>query len=561
MVFSYWGLDAQQSAHGTIVEYKNIIANYCESVKRKMIFLPLSQRNIQYRKTLKKKEQIMKKSIICIIVAAILLAMPQPARAAENGFTDVSPDDWFYEAVQFVKDEGLFDGMTPTTFAPNGTMTRAMFVQVLANQTINYEEPKAGENSLFMDVPTKAWYFPAVQWAARNKIVTGKEDGKFFPADEISREEMVKMLFNYAVMTGEVTSADMSMLDGYSDKGEIAAYARIPFAWAVSKGIISGTGGNKLAPKGKALRSHAAEMFQKAFPVLTKKAIVPAKSEPDDPSNDFLNALSLTFNQLTEGQTLTPVADIYGTLMYEGFAKYPDIQAYFVEGEQGMGPEYPRHITAPLSSVFPELIGKTLGEVFNILGGSAYLGENLETRLPTIEYITKGYIFEICLNAVDLTPDADKQVEIWWRGFSPPIEIPSDLKLTYEMNGRDIFNFTLPESWRDVILIEEHDRTRPTALSFHEPLTYARYKYLDGRLLYFYLQDTSLAPYWPMTQTVIKTVRFDEKEYAILAVFTSDIRWNISDPESNMAYHDMYADMGKLLDSVEVCAGIEIVEG
>src|SRR5699024_6965224 len=113
-------------------------------------------------------------------------------------FTDVETGDWFYEAVQYVYENGMMNGVGHNLFAPSSNLTRGMIAQVLYNLE---GTPTAG-SSAFTDVAADQWYADAVNWAAANDIVGGYGNGKFGPEDDITREQMAQILYNYATFKG-----------------------------------------------------------------------------------------------------------------------------------------------------------------------------------------------------------------------------------------------------------------------------------------------------------------------------------------------------------------------
>ena len=133
----------------------------------------------------------MKKRLISILLVLCMLVSVVPtaafavtdevtAAAPANPFKDVNEIDWFYEAVQYARDKGFFDGTTETTFTPNGTMTRGMFVTVLGRMAGVDAEDYANA-TVFKDVPAYEYYAPYVAWAYKYGIADGTDTGKFSP--------------------------------------------------------------------------------------------------------------------------------------------------------------------------------------------------------------------------------------------------------------------------------------------------------------------------------------------------------------------------------------------
>ncbi|MBQ4565621.1 MAG: S-layer homology domain-containing protein, partial [Oscillospiraceae bacterium] len=120
-----------------------------------------------------------------------------------RGFTDMPPAGvWSHAGIDYAISHGLMNGMSNTTFEPDGTMTRAMLVTVLWRYA---GQPAEGTNS-FTDVPSNVWYTQAVAWAAENGIVTGIGGGRFDPDGQITREQLAVILYRYCKSIGIDTS-------------------------------------------------------------------------------------------------------------------------------------------------------------------------------------------------------------------------------------------------------------------------------------------------------------------------------------------------------------------
>ena len=172
-------------------------------------------------------------------------------------FTDVAVGDWYYDAVAYVYENGLMTGTSGTLFSPNATTTRAMIVTILYRLE---GSPVANGSAGFTDVAYGTWYTAAVNWAAANEIVTGYGSGKFGPMDPITREQMAAILFRYADFKGMDTTARAD-LSGYTDAGDISAYAVEAMSWANAEGFITGTTATTLKPQGSATRAQVATIL------------------------------------------------------------------------------------------------------------------------------------------------------------------------------------------------------------------------------------------------------------------------------------------------------------
>lgn len=113
----------------------------------------------------------------------------------------------------------------------------------------------------FPDVPAGAWYEQAAGWARVEGLSNGSDGGNFYPAQPLTREELVTVLYRLNRKDVDGLSADTAVLAGFADAAEVADWARQPFAWAVQNGIVSGTDDNRLAPKQAATRAEMAALL------------------------------------------------------------------------------------------------------------------------------------------------------------------------------------------------------------------------------------------------------------------------------------------------------------
>lgn len=173
-------------------------------------------------------------------------------------FTDVKSGDWFYPAVQYAYAQGLMTGTSATTFAPNGTMNRAMIVTVLYRLE---KSPAVTGASKFTDVPAGQWYSDAVAWAAANKIVNGYDETTFGPMNAVTREQMAAILFRYEQVKGLENVTLEENLNRFPDQNKISAYAIPALQWAVGQKIINGNADGTLDPTGTATRAQVAQIF------------------------------------------------------------------------------------------------------------------------------------------------------------------------------------------------------------------------------------------------------------------------------------------------------------
>lgn len=183
----------------------------------------------------------------------------------KNPFIDVKEDDWFFDAVRFVNQNGMMNGTSATTFAPSDITTRGMIVTILyrlEGEPIVFRNP-------FNDVVAGQWYTDAVIWAAQNEIVKGYGNDLFGPNDPITREQMAVILNNYAKFKGYDTSAKAD-LTAFIDRDEISSWATDALAWANADGMVTGMSNDLLAPKGNAVRAQVATIFMRFMENIVK---------------------------------------------------------------------------------------------------------------------------------------------------------------------------------------------------------------------------------------------------------------------------------------------------
>lgn len=175
----------------------------------------------------------------------------------ENPYADVSANQWFYAAVQYVSENNLMNGVAENAFGPDIHTTRGMLVTILHRME---GEPQAGEHS-FTDVAEDKYYADAVAWAAENDIVNGYSDTVFAPEKAMSREEMAVVLYRYAQYKGWDVSAQGD-LSRYADSESVSAWSTEAMTWAVGAKVMDGMDG-RLAPQGDALRSQTATVLMR----------------------------------------------------------------------------------------------------------------------------------------------------------------------------------------------------------------------------------------------------------------------------------------------------------
>ena len=206
-----------------------------------------------------KKQRIMS---LLLAFAMVFSLLPASAMAVKvETFEDISKDDWYYKYVDFVTDKEYFVGTSKTTFSPEMSMTRAMFVVVLAA----LEGVKVDNNvSPFADVPANTWYSGAVKWAADKGVVAGIGDNKFAPDTAISREQMAVMMKAYVKWhedkTGE-THKMKSKVKSFNDPEKVSSWAVESVEACRKWGLIAGAPDGNFYPQNTATRAEVATVI------------------------------------------------------------------------------------------------------------------------------------------------------------------------------------------------------------------------------------------------------------------------------------------------------------
>ena len=179
---------------------------------------------------------------------------------SETKFNDVSANDWFASAVDYVTGKGMMNGTADNTFSPKANTTRGMVVTVL----YRLENQPSTSAASFTDVASGAYYANAVAWANANGIVSGYGSGKFGPNDKVTREQLAAILYRYAQYKKyDVSVGEDTNILSYDDAQSISSYAIPAIQWACGADVVTGKSGSKLDPKGNATRAEVAAMLMR----------------------------------------------------------------------------------------------------------------------------------------------------------------------------------------------------------------------------------------------------------------------------------------------------------
>lgn len=185
---------------------------------------------------------------------------PVPGPVWTNPFSDIRSGDWYYDAVMFVSEKGLFKGMKEDAFGPDTGLTRGMLVTVLLR--LSGESAEGYQNSFF-DVASGTWYENAVAWAATEGIVSGIGEGRFAPNEGLTREQLAVMLYNYGRYRDLDIADKGNALDDFTDAEDVSDWANEAVRWVVANGILSGRTDGSLDPGGLITRAEVASMLMR----------------------------------------------------------------------------------------------------------------------------------------------------------------------------------------------------------------------------------------------------------------------------------------------------------
>lgn len=177
-------------------------------------------------------------------------------------FKDVPESLWCHDSVIEAVNKGFMSGYGGGMFGPADAVTRGQVAQILYNK---YGKD-CGSESGFSDVPSGFWCAKAVTWAVQNKIVSGYPDGTYKPSTKLTRQHLVSILYNHAGKP-----AVSGNLNKFTDKDQVASYAKDAFIWATENGIVGGTTVTTLSPNGLANRGQVATIILRYDKMLNEK--------------------------------------------------------------------------------------------------------------------------------------------------------------------------------------------------------------------------------------------------------------------------------------------------
>ncbi len=169
---------------------------------------------------------------------------------------------WAEEHINALAESGVVGGVTADSFLPNGSIKRGDFMLMLYRAA---GQPTVPAGNSFSDVPADKYYAAAIRWAASQGIALGNGDGTFAPEATLTREQGFAFLYRALDVLGtSYSDGSLTLLDAFSDAGNISAYAKQPTATLLHMGIVGGSGG-ALDPQGSLTRAQMAKILNTAL--------------------------------------------------------------------------------------------------------------------------------------------------------------------------------------------------------------------------------------------------------------------------------------------------------
>lgn len=187
-------------------------------------------------------------------------------------FTDVAEDAWYHDYVYDLVYRGVVNGMTATTYEPEGKLTRAQFVKLLACSLADAETLKTYEGKHPFKDSEGHWAEAYIAWAKDKGIVEGVSATEFDPEAPITREQMATIFGRYALKQGIELPKSENAAGSFPDAGKISEYAREFVELMRIAGILNGYEDGTFRPQGNATRAEAAKLFSLFLSITDKLA-------------------------------------------------------------------------------------------------------------------------------------------------------------------------------------------------------------------------------------------------------------------------------------------------
>ncbi len=203
----------------------------------------------------------MKRLSLFLFCAVLLISLAASACAAGSGYTDVTGDEWYAEAVAVLREKGIMDGVGDKRFDPNAVFTRAQLATVLYRLA---DKPAVSGEDCFIDTEPGKWYSDAVLWASQNGVVSGYGNGLFGITDPSTQEQLAVMIWRSA--GAYVLGSEYADAGGVENKASDWAFDAV--RWARVDGLL--TDAVAFEPTAAATRAQVADMVYRYLQLLEK---------------------------------------------------------------------------------------------------------------------------------------------------------------------------------------------------------------------------------------------------------------------------------------------------
>lgn len=219
-----------------------------------------------------------------LVLCTIFTLFPIVSAAADSQFADLDTGHWAYGYIRNVVDKGLMVGVSAHSFAPEGSLSRAMLTVILAR--IAGVTTDNTQSTDFVDVPAGKWYTGAIAWAAENRLTEGIGQGRFAPDSPITREQAATILARYVSFAG-LSLAEVNTEITFTDDASISAWARASVKALQTAGILEGMTDGSFQPRASITRAQTAALISRFLDATAKDPQPtepePTESEPTEP--------------------------------------------------------------------------------------------------------------------------------------------------------------------------------------------------------------------------------------------------------------------------------------
>ena len=304
---------------------------------------------------------MMKKKILAFLLLLAMLCgmLPTTALAAEEQiFSDVNNSSWYAGYVYALAREGLVNGITATTFAPQRSLTRAELVKLMVSAVVTEEEMGTVQPEvLFSDVGEKQWYAPYVYWCTERGLLKGYPDGTFKPNAPITRQEVATLVARFAEQFEKIRITPTLEKKLFTDDTAIGGWAKPSVYLCQTGGVIGGYPNGSFKPQNKMTRAEAVTLFCKLLKInpipkdeLPKPAFVAptyfektvasvsVKGIEFDPTKGYTSGVVLADNQLYNTESAASIVARTGAyIAVDGafFNSYTDLTTFSMLINQG----------------------------------------------------------------------------------------------------------------------------------------------------------------------------------------------------------------------------------